>query len=59
MNLGYLRAPDRQHPTCQYHVGVGCFPQDFKKKCEHCGWNPEVEKVRAAKLRAKLNLIIA
>lgn len=59
MKLDYLKKPDRQHPTCQYRNGVGCFPEDFKKKCANCGWNPEVAQARSAQLRTKLNYAMA
>lgn len=31
---------------CLYNIGVDCANQ----QCERCGWNPEVEKIRKAKL---------
>ena len=39
----------RQKPKeaeCKYNDGVLCA----RRKCEKCGWNPEVEKARKEKL---------
>lgn len=55
MPAKHLLAPDRQHPTCFYRTGVGCFPQDYRKACGKCGWNPEVAAQRTAKLMKRLN----
>ena len=33
---------------CPYNEGVNCGPH--QKRCETCGWNPEVAAVRIKKL---------
>lgn len=37
------------YPQCTYNEGVCCHPA--LEKCARCGWNPEVEKVRNAKIK--------
>ena len=35
--------------SCEYHTTVGC-PEEGRK-CEKCGWNPEVDAKRREKIR--------
>lgn len=37
--------------NCKYKLYIECFDQ---KNCKKCGWNPEVEKKRKAKLKKKI-----
>lgn len=34
---------------CKYTVGVVCPP--YERKCEKCGWNPEVSENRLQKIK--------
>lgn len=47
--------PVSMEPTgliyCKHNSGVNCYDQT---KCDKCGWNPEVSKMRAAKTRHRL-----
>ena len=39
-------------PDCEYNRSIGCSLVD--RKCEKCGWNPEVDAVRREKTRERL-----
>ena len=40
---------DKETPgTCRFNIGVNCTE---KSLCPKCGWNPAVQKMRAAKVR--------
>ena len=36
---------------CRFNLGVSCTDKD---QCKHCGWNAEVAKARAEKVREAL-----
>lgn len=41
--------------SCPFNTGLTkCLPGDMK--CNKCGWNPKVAKVRLARLHGELNI---
>lgn len=38
-------------PLCKHNVGVEC--SKYQRKCEACGWNPEIIKQRKEEIRKK------
>lgn len=39
--------------VCLFNTSVDCLD----KKCDRCGWNPEVDKARKFKLRMKMKML--
>ena len=39
---------DEKTKECPYQEAVFCYPSE--RKCERCGWNPEVAKCRLDKI---------
>lgn len=40
--------------VCKFNVWIDCTQRD-KKKCEYCGWNPNVDQKRSAKVKKQYN----
>ena len=42
--------------ACQFNIGVRCVDNCGGKKCDKCGWNPDVSAARADIVRRRLKL---
>lgn len=50
--MGVYKRKNPEPPKCQYNDGVVCWLTE--KKCDRCGWCPDVEQRRNDNIRAKL-----